>query len=219
MATTDREIAAVVFDLDGTLVDTHNDILHSVMVALEDQGITKYTPQDLHKFLGYPLAELYSEIVPDGDAKGLQRFVHIYRANYCDHCTDTSKLYPGAIETLDALKNKLLAVATAKPTWSAVQILDGLGQAHRFAHIVGSEHHPPKPDPALLLHVASLLGLDAENCAMVGDTNRDILAAKAAGMKSIAVTWGAWNKEQLATCEPDAMVDSFEQIPAMVKHR
>ncbi len=209
-------VRAVVFDLDGTLVDSGRDIMLGVLAALADQGIDHLTLEDLDAYLGYPLSEMYLILVPDCDARGLQRFVHIYRAHYCDHCTDHTRPYPGVVETLDRLAGLDLAVATAKPTWSAVQILERLGLAHHFQLILGSERHRPKPDPGVLLTCAERLSVPPDRIAMVGDTDRDVLAAKAAGMRSIAATWGGWPREKLAALDPDALVDRPDQIPDVV---
>ena len=207
---------AVIFDLDGTLVDSHTDIMTSVQVALAEVGVTGPSLEDLDAYLGYPLTELYATLLPEGDARGLQRFVHIYRAHYCDHCADRTRPYPGVVEALDALADLPLGVATAKPTWSAVQLLTRLGLAHRFAAILGSERHPPKPHPGVLLTAARRLGVAPDRCSMLGDTGRDIQAAQAAGMRAVAVSWGGWPREKLQTLSPDALLDTPGQIPAAV---
>ncbi len=206
----------MVFDLDGTLVDSERDIMLGVLTALADQGIDHLTLEDLKAYLGYPLSELYATLVAGGDDRGHQRFVHIFRAYYCDHCTDHTSPYPSVPETLERLAGVCgleLAVATAKPTWSAVQILQHLGLAHYFRFILGSERHRPKPDPGVLLTCSERLSIPPEQIAMVGDTDRDVLAAKAAGMRSIAVAWGGWPREKLLALNPDALVDRPEQIP------
>jgi len=210
-------VDAIVFDLDGTLVDSHRDIMTSVLMALADQGLDQLSLADLDPYLGFPLSELYAELLPKGGKRGLQRFVHLYRAHYCDHCADTTRPYAGIVYLLDALAGRALAVATAKPTWSAVQILERLGLAERFTFITGSENHKSKPDPGVLLHACQKLGVAPGKATMIGDTDRDVQAAQAAGMRAVAVTWGGWSREKLAPLGPDALVDEPAEILKLVQ--
>jgi phosphoglycolate phosphatase len=219
----------VCFDLDGTLVDSAADIRAALVHAL-----AVVPPEDVrldeHALgcagLGLPLEEFYALARPAphpaaGDA-GRIRFIDHYRDYYHSHLLVHTRPFPGVPETLarfDELRRQGLriAVATTKRTRTAERVLEGLGLASHFDLIMGTEPPMPhKPAPDLLLDCARRLDRDARAGLMIGDTERDVLAARAAGMKSCGVTWGVLGADGLQPHAPDFIVTRFDEIWPLV---
>jgi HAD superfamily hydrolase (TIGR01509 family) len=167
-------------------------------------------------FMGFPLAEIYEALAPEGTLEGKQAFIQAYRNHYRTQCTQTTRPYPGVAGTLAVMTCCKLAVATANPTWSALQVLEAFDLARSFHHVQGSENLLAKPAPDILLAACRQLDVDPDDCVMVGDTDRDVLSARAAGMRCVAVTYGAWPADRLRDLDPDGMVDHFELLPAAI---
>ncbi|MBN2497025.1 MAG: HAD family hydrolase [Deltaproteobacteria bacterium] len=198
-------LEALIFDLDGTLVDSEAEIVRSAIVAFERIGVCGVSPDTIHPHMGCPLEDLFVRFGgADQSAGRLARFVEAYRSSY-EHDPGPGALFDGVVEMLASLGGYPKAVATTKPTWSAEKILASVGLDGVFDLVQGTDAMPPKPDPAVLLEAARRLGVPAGRCAMIGDTGRDIQAARAAGMYAVAVTWGGWSRARLEALRPDAI--------------
>jgi phosphoglycolate phosphatase len=217
--------ALVLFDLDGTLVDSTADIRAALVHAL-----AAVPPSDArldeHALgcagLGLPLEEFYALARPAphpaaGDA-GRLRFIDHYRDYYHSHLLVHTRPFPGVAETLaeiDRLRGAGLrtAVATTKKTRTAERVLDGLGLVQHFDLILGTEEPMPhKPAPDLLLECARRLGRDPRQGLMIGDTERDVLAGRAAGMRTVGVTYGVLGADGLQPHAPDHLIDRFADL-------
>ncbi len=215
----------VCFDLDGTLVDSTADIRAALVHAL-----AAVPPADVrldeHALscagLGLPLDEFYALARPAphphaGEA-GRRRFVDAYRSYYHAHLLDKTRPFDGVAETLALVKplraaGLRVAVATTKKTLTAERVLGGLGLAHHFDLILGTEEPMPhKPAPDLLLACARRLDRDPRRGLMVGDTERDVLAGRAAGMRTCGVTYGVLGVDGLTPHAPDHLVDRFADV-------
>ena len=215
----------VCVDLDGTLVDSAADIRAALVHAL-----AAVPPDDVrldeHALgcagLGLPLEEFYALARPAphpaAGEEGLRRFVDAYRGYYHSHLLERTRPFPGVAETLAMVKplrdaGLRTAVATTKKTLTAERVLAGLELAQHFDLILGTEAPMPhKPAPDLLLACASRLGRDAKRGLMVGDTERDVLAGRAAGMRTCGVTYGVLGAEGLTPHAPDFLIDRFAEI-------
>jgi phosphoglycolate phosphatase len=137
---------------------------------------------------------------------------------YARHMLDTSRLYPGVLEALDLLADRTLAVLTNKPGDLSRALLDGLGLRARFARVWGPDDSGArKPDPAGLLRLLDELGFSAAQAAMVGDSTADVAAGRAAGMRTIGVTWG-FNPESLRQEPADRTIDHMRALPMALDH-
>lgn len=215
----------VCFDLDGTLVDSTADIRAALVHAL-----AAVPPADVrldeHALscagLGLPLDEFYALARPaphpQAGAAGRRRFVDEYRSYYHAHLLDKTRPFDGVAETLELVKplrasGLRVAVATTKKTLTAERVLGALGLAHHFDLILGTEEPMPhKPAPDLLLACARRLDRDPRRGLMVGDTERDVLAGRAAGMRTCGVTYGVLGVEGLTPHAPDHLVDRFADV-------
>lgn len=211
---TDRERAiqpaAIVFDLDGTLVDSRHDLAAAVNALRRDLGVAPLTEDRVVGMTGRGarvLVEQALEDVPgaevDGEEGCLQRFLDLY----FERCLETTRPYDGVREMLAALAGRVpLAVLTNKPERHARKILDGLdllgGTGARFEELIGGDTLATrKPDPEGLLHVARRLAEPIERILYVGDSAIDGETARAAGAPLALVTWGLGTEEELRPFE------------------
>lgn len=214
----------VCFDLDGTLVDSMSDIRVALEVALLQAGPGDIADESRalgSAGLGLPLEDFFAIARPRGEVATRQRFIDAYRTHYHAHLLDRTQPFPGVRETLakmDALRARGLrtAVATTKKTDTARRVISGLGLAQHFDAVLGTDGIPHKPAPDLLFLCARTVEREAKDGLMVGDTERDVLAGKAAGMHSCGVTWGVQGREGLAPHAPHHLVDTFPEIYALI---
>jgi phosphoglycolate phosphatase len=208
---------AVLFDLDGTLADTAADISLALRRAFDDLAIPTVRPVD-SLVDGSPLEEIFAAAAPNADPGMFDHFVSRYRAHYQGGGHARTRLYPGVVETLEALSllhpRLRLAVATSKRTEAAHALCVHMGIAGYFDVIEGSGgssvRHKPAPD--LLLGVCTSLDVHPSRALMVGDTARDVLAGRAAGMRTAAVLYGLGSREALLAAEPDHVLEDIEDV-------
>jgi phosphoglycolate phosphatase len=199
----------LVFDLDGTLVDSSRDIAASVNAAMR-----RIAPRAAE----IPLAAILS-FVGEGARVLVERSLRhtglslsaddvlpVYIECYAERLLDTTHLYPGVAEALDALAGPVLAVLTNKPGEFSRRILASLGVAGHFAHILGAGDVPSrKPDPGGLLRLMADAGAAPEETWMVGDSATDVAVARAARVRAAGVTWG-FHPVALRAAGPDRLI-------------
>jgi len=211
----------VVFDLDGTLVDSARDIAAAVNAALERLAAAS-PPVPLERvvrFVGDGARVLIERVLRhqrltlDPDA-----VLPVYLECYRERALDTTRLYPGLADALAALAaaGRTLAVLTNKPGDLSRAILDGLGVASRFARIWGAGDAPArKPDPAGLLALVAELGAQASETWLVGDSPTDVLTARAAGARAAGALWG-FDATALRAAAPDRLVENPEALVRLI---
>lgn len=204
----------IVFDLDGTLIDSMADIAAAInrgVLAIDGQmiDVTRILP-----LIGQPLSDMYQRLLVHPDAAAVERACRIYREYYYTHCAERTRLYPGVAEGLEHLSHLTLAVATTKKTSQAERVVAEIGIADHFAVVQGTDGFAHKPDPSVIYRVRDQLELPEFRGWMVGDTVYDIQAGKAAGLKTCAVTYGIGQIADLAAAEPDLTVDSLVEFAA-----
>jgi phosphoglycolate phosphatase len=205
----------VVFDLDGTLVDSRGEIASAVNHVRRELGRGPLTPSEVMSYVGDGARLLLSRALqrtPDDPSLDpvLERFMDVYVAR----SKTESKLMPGAAEVLDALAHRRLAVCTNKPRRVTDALLEALGLERRFACVVAggdTTHHKPHPEP--LEHVARALGVSTEDLVMVGDGPQDIACAHAARARSIGVTGGFNSAASVALSQPTVLVATLSEVP------
>ncbi len=198
-----------IFDLDGTLAQTREDLAASVNFALERLRRPPHDLETVTRYIGNGARVLLERSIGPGSTpeligEGLQIFLEHYEA----HCLERTHLYGGVDEVTAALarSGKTLAVLTNKPTSMSVKILEGLGIAGRFARIDGGDRFPEKkPDPAGLREVMADLGALPARTLIVGDSAVDIATARAAGIASAGVLWG-FKPEEFRLEPPDYLL-------------
>jgi phosphoglycolate phosphatase len=146
----DKSPPLVIFDLDGTLVDSREDIAASINVGLERVGGARRAETEIHPLIGRPLAEMFVALLPPELSHRTPDAATAYRAHYFDNCSRRSRIYPGVAECLAALADVPLAIATTKATFQAERVAEQLGLAPHFELVQGTDGLPFKPDPAVI---------------------------------------------------------------------
>lgn len=212
------KVQGVVFDLDGTLIDSSKGIIESLFSAIYSNGLEPIiTVNDSHFFMGKSLKETLEILIPGTSQDLKDKISRHYVDHYYDNQINNAVLFPGVKRTLDKLKSKglKLAVATAKHSFCAKAELEVTKVDHYFDTIRGTdEGMPSKPDPELLFEICQKFKLKPSEVLMVGDTDRDVLFARNAGAISCSVTYGNWSKEMFISnkIEPDFYIEKFSQV-------
>jgi phosphoglycolate phosphatase len=216
-------VTTVLFDLDGTLVDSRPGIVAALNETLRALGEPERPSAELEAFIGPPVHEAFGALLagrsPDGAA--LDEIVADYRARYRVGMVARSIVYPGIpalLQTLDAA-GTTLAVATSKAGPLAVELLQGLGLAGRFRAIVGPV--PPARDDkartiAQALETLGIATSPAADAVMVGDRHHDVEGARAHGLRAIGVTWGFGDADELRAAGADAIADDPAALGALL---
>lgn len=210
---------AVVFDLDGTLLDSRLDIARAANRALCAHGFPERSVDEIVGFVGDGARLLVSRALNFADADPrVDAVLQTFLDDYTAHAVVHSRLLPGAREALDALDGLPLALCTNKPRATTDVVLEALDLARHFRVVLaGGDTPEKKPDPAPLLAVAERLGLPPAALVMVGDGPQDVLAGRAAGCVTVAVVGPLVPRDRLAELSPDALLDGLDQLPALVE--
>jgi phosphoglycolate phosphatase len=214
-----RGARLVVFDLDGTLVDSSRDLATATNAALAAvaPGVPPLSLAVVRSFVGEGAGVLIARsLAQAGIRKTAEEVLPTFLDRYRRCLLDTTRLYPGVLETLDRLAGRTLAVLTNKPGDMSRAILAGLGVAGRFARIYGGGDFPGhKPDPAGLLLLLDELGVRPEEAVLVGDSAVDVRTGRAAGVPTVGVTYGL-NPESLREAPPDVTIPDIRDLPLLL---
>lgn len=201
-------IRTVVFDLDGTLLDTSRDITAAVNHVRKTFGLKPLTVHEVIRYVGLGITHLMEQSVIDGENVPLDEARLMIVGYYANHLLDETVVYPGIQPLLESLNGRFkLAVATNKPFILASKSIKGLGLEKFFNIICGPETvGKGKPDPEMLNHISAKLGSEPSEMLMVGDSPVDIETAQNFGCRSCAVAWGYNVTDILHTAKPDYMI-------------
>lgn len=204
------------FDVDGTLLDSAEDITGAVRVVLAEEGVTGLPQAYLRSFIGKHLFELFDEVLPDRSLEEHQEVLARYRAIYKARLHASTHVYPGVPEMLAQLGGRK-GTATTKGSETTHEILKQFGLGSYFDHIQGTDGFPAKPEPDVLLRSMAALGAAPSECLMVGDSAADMAAGRRAGVRTCGVRYGYGNQEEMQRFEPDYWIDSpLELLPLVV---
>jgi phosphoglycolate phosphatase len=212
----------IVFDMDGTLIDTHGLIAEHMATAFLANGLAEPTPAETRQIIGLSLPVAIARLSGSDDAGFVDRLVESYRAAYrtsIDTAHDREPLYPGARDALDRLRNDpatVLGVATGKGLAGVHRILANHGLAGHFVTLQTPDHNPSKPDPSMLLKAMAETGFGPEDTIMVGDTVFDIELAVNAGCRSIGVTWGYHAADDLHRMGAGTLINAYDELDAAI---
>jgi len=204
----------IVFDVDGTLLDSKRDIAGAQLWVLQQLGVENYTEEDLYPHIGKTLQETFTLLLPDRLHQKIPEAAVMYRDYYRPRALETTTLFSGVKETIEILHIKKinLATATIKSTETTKRILEYFGIAEYFAQVQGTDGMPHKPHPHILNKVIKDQNWEKEETLMVGDTDRDVLVGKNAGVLTCGVTYGAFSREQMHALHPHWTIDNFPQL-------
>jgi phosphoglycolate phosphatase len=202
----------VVFDWDGTLIDSAGTIVQCIQDAARDLGLEVPAAERARHVIGLGLHDSLAHAVPGLAVERYREFADHYRRHFLSR-QDSMLLFPGVIDLLTQLKrDSLLAIATGKSRRGLDRALDADNLRRFFSASRCADETHPKPHPAMLLELMESLQIDRKNTLMVGDTSHDLEMANAAGVDALAVTYGAHDQEGLRACAPLGCVASVEAL-------
>ena len=207
----------IVFDLDGTLIDSRTDLANAINVALTGLGLQELPKETIAGYVGDGIDALIRRCLTKQYLNLFERAKVFFSAYYRDHCLDYTDLLPGVREILQTLsRESQLAVLTNKSEPYAHRILEGLGVAPLFSRIVGERKGTvPKPDPTMLRGIMNQLKAVGASTLMVGDGKNDILVAQNAGCRSCGMAPSEEKRRHLKSFHPDALIGSMDELPGL----
>ena len=216
MLSTPSSLKLIIFDLDGTILDTVADLADAVIYALEKHGFPPRSYAEVMSFVGNGVIKLIERALPDGhkDPENVEKVYQDFNARYSAHYADKTVPYEGIPELLSALKLQgyKLAVLSNKPDKFTNELITGFFP-EVFDIIRGSiDGVPRKPDPTAELNILAEIGVTPNECLHVGDSDTDILTAHNAGIKCLACTWGYRPRLTLEDAGADYIVESVSEM-------
>ena len=217
-----QNLKLALFDYDGTIVDSAIMIVEGAIAAFRICGLPDPDPKKVRENIGKPLAIALDEYMPPGFNVTPNEISEAYRSWYAEQGRlglQNEPLYPGVVELLKELKTDdwLIGIATNK---SRIGLTNGLAKhslSDMFDITLSTDENIPKPNPAMAIKAMNDLGVDKENCVMIGDTINDIGLGVNAGITSIGVTWGYNDKNLLISAGADYLVDDANQLNTLMK--
>jgi phosphoglycolate phosphatase len=207
------KIDLLIFDLDGTLVDTRSDLAAAVNYALTSLELAPLSVDEVMSYVGNGLQKLMQRSLGGQLQEKLPEAIAVFKDYYREHMLDDSPPYPGVVEVLEHFKDKKMAVISNKPEEFTVPMIEGLHFSKYFDLVLGGDSIAGmKPDPAPVLHVLQKLGVEPERAAMVGDGTTDVEAANAARVHSCAVTYGYRSADILAQANPGRSIGKISEL-------
>jgi len=207
-------IKAVLFDLDGTLVDSLEAIVNAVEKASESRGL-KCDSAKVVKMIGLPLENIFGVLAPDLSEQEIQQLVHEYRKYYMAHHLENTTIRPSGQLVLRKLKAKglKLGIITSKYGKPVMSVLSHFDIAELFDVVVtGYEVKKHKPEPDVVLEAAKRLGVKPKQCIVVGDSPVDVESGKRAGSFTIAVLSNTYDRKLLEDAKPTIIIEELEEI-------
>lgn len=212
---------AILFDLDGTLVDSLTDIAGSLNHVLGELGYPQHKLDAVRRFVGEGARHLVQSAMPDRSSElDIDRALALYKERYRTHLVVDTRPYDGLPALLDSLvaRGAALGVVTNKPHAPAQELVQRLFAPDLFGVVVGDRPgRARKPDAAPALEAAATLGVAPERCLFVGDTAIDIHTAHAAGMIAVGVTWGLRDRAELEAARAHHVVTSVSELGAVLR--
>jgi phosphoglycolate phosphatase len=210
----------LIFDLDGTLIDSQNDIAGAVNFVRSTYGLPNLNAGQVRSIIGDGAKLLMAKALPDLKDNEIDIATVKFRDYYSAHLLETTRLFPGVRECLDKLKGTIKVLLTNKPEDSTKAILRGLKIAEYFEDIIGGDTSPKKkPDPYHINEFIKKYNMQKSRCLMVGDGKNDILAARAAGIKCAAAQYGYTDIDELNELQPDYSISNISEIINIVKFK
>lgn len=217
------QFRCLLFDLDGTLVDSRADLVTSVNLMLAELNRPRLSDSQVISFIGEGarlLVERSLRAKPGASPSeaDVDHALDVFKRHYGQHLLDQTRLYPEVGSTLQSLAHLPKAIVTNKPFEFTQALLDGIGLSKFFKVILGGDSLPErKPSPMMLIEAAKACGAQISECLMIGDSRVDVEAGKAAGMKTCGYIPGFRGRTELAHAGADYMIERFSELSVLVE--
>ncbi|ODT69742.1 MAG: hypothetical protein ABS75_15850 [Pelagibacterium sp. SCN 63-23] len=212
----------VMFDMDGTLIDTEALIAEHMARTFSDAGLTPPTPAQSRRVIGLSLPKAMEMLLGTEDSALAETLAVQYRGHYRASLVAAEgreDLFPGAREALDLLKTRtdmVLGIATGKGLNGVHRLTQLHGITEHFVTLQTPDHNPSKPHPGMMLRAMEETGVAKADTVIIGDTTYDMDMGKAAGTRTIGVTWGYHSADDLRGAGADLLVDNYADLPAAI---
>lgn len=208
-----KAVDLIVYDLDGTLVNTLSDITNAVNFALHNLHLPLRSESEVKGFIGEGVRQLVERSLGREYQNHFDQAFGMVKKHYAEHLFDHSVLYPGVLENLEYFKNKKQAVLTNKPERFSIQILEHLGIRKYFSYVIGGDSLPEKkPSPVGLRKIMNELSVDSEKTVLIGDSAIDIATARNTGVSICAFLIGFTGERELKSANPDFAISHFSEL-------
>ncbi|MDY6226461.1 MAG: HAD family hydrolase [Clostridium sp.] len=209
-----------IFDLDGTLLNTLDDLANACNYALNKFSFPTHEVEEYKKFIGNGIYKLVERAVPNNkkDKETVEKVLEIFSEYYNEHMIEMTKPYEGIITLLDELRVKgiKLAVVSNKKHEFTIEIVNKYF-GNRFDVVLGHrENYKEKPDPTSVLEIIKKFNVSKSECIYIGDSNVDVMTARNSGIKCIGVSWGFRGKEELAKAQADYLADNTIELKNII---
>lgn len=228
-------IRLIVYDLDGTLIDSRRDIANAVNWTLQELDLGGLPIERVSAFVGNGVKNLMRQALEEvgagpracpenGSSQGvrqprgvaptvLERSIKLFRRRYEEHLLEDTHLYPSVRKVLEFFKARLQAVMTNKPEDFSLKILRGLGIDFYFFRVLGGDRgFPKKPAPEPLFEILRSAGVSSEEALLVGDSATDVETGRNAGVKTVAVTYGFGSRSEIEKSKPYAILNDLTEL-------
>ncbi|RQW82708.1 MAG: HAD-IIIA family hydrolase [Geobacter sp.] len=208
-----KKIDLILFDLDGTLIDSLDDLANATNQMLLSLGRAAVSREQVRGYVGQGARRLVERAMPDAATEEIERGLSLFLVYNEEHIVDRTRLYPGVVETLTTLRDAglTLAVVSNKNAALCTKVLTTLEADGFFACVIGADSLPErKPSPEPLLKVLRYFAVPPERAVMVGDSVNDIAAGQAAGLATIGCTFGYGDLAEIK--DADFLIDSLPEL-------
>lgn len=208
----------VIFDWDGTLMDSASRIVSSMTATANDLAMQVPTPDDIRNIIGLSLEKAAYQLFGDISTQQVSDVIEVYRKHYIELDTTPTPLFDGSFEVIERLEQQgyKLAVATGKGSRGLDRVLTETQLKSKFHASRGADQARSKPDPLMLEQILLELNVDVEHALMVGDTSYDLEMAQNIGMKSLGVSYGVHEVDTLLQYQPIGIIDDIRELPEFI---
>ena len=199
------------FDVDGTLLDSIEDIGGAILEVLASTRCRSLQMADLRRYVGVHLLDMFRDLLPEYSQEQYEELIRSYRTVYPARRHQATRVFPGVVEALEALGGRK-STATTKASATARAVLEQFGLLPYFEHVQGTDGFPYKPAPDVIHAALETLGARPEDCLFVGDAPADMEAGRRAGVRICAVRYGYGDPAALARWQPDYWVGDLREL-------
>ena len=209
-----RPVELLMFDLDGTIADTGQDLAGSVNFTRGHFELMPLAEDSIHIHVGRGVEHLLKHALPEAKGSRFHEILRVFLRHYEEHLLDKTILYPGVLDVLDHFRSKRRVVVSNKIHRLTQAVVRGLGVESHFDAIFGGDSAAEKkPHPAILSLALERFHVAAPKALMIGDGDIDIEAGKRAGVMTCGVTYGLGDRSQLIAAKPDVLIEQMAELP------